>query len=281
MEMPLETLLYITTNRHLHPPPPPHPHFLLSLHFQPPPRLPKKTADSPTPIPIRRRHFQNPPGEDMHFGNGIATRCRDVEEEEARVCTDFNATRFVRRLIEDEKHLIAFTGEGIIFSGRVLQTGLNQCSKHFAPAMGSRLPWAAIFGNHDQESTLTRAELMSLISLMDYSVSQVNPSAEGDSLPAKKIQLSKIDGFGNYNLEVQGGVGSPTKSISVLDLFFLDSGDRVTVEGRQTYDWIRESQLEWMYSFSQERERWHTNRMKSRAAIITAICLYPDGHAQR
>ncbi|KAI8023076.1 putative inactive purple acid phosphatase 28 [Camellia lanceoleosa] len=70
----------------------------------------------------------------------------------------------------------------------------------FGPVMESRLPWAAVLGNHDQESTMTRVELMSFISLMDYSVSQTNPLAEETSDPAKESLVRDIDGFGNYNL---------------------------------------------------------------------------------
>ena len=48
----------------------------------------------------------------MHFGNGAATRCRDVGPDGGgALCSDLNTTRFLRRVIEAEKpDLIAFTG---------------------------------------------------------------------------------------------------------------------------------------------------------------------------
>jgi hypothetical protein len=48
----------------------------------------------------------------MHFGNGAATRCRDVAPEVGGArCSDLNTTRFLRRVIEAERpDLIAFTG---------------------------------------------------------------------------------------------------------------------------------------------------------------------------
>ncbi|KAF8369401.1 hypothetical protein HHK36_013521 [Tetracentron sinense] len=113
----------------------------------------------------------------------------------------------------------------------------------FGPAMESRLPWAAILGNHDQESTMTREELMSFISLMDYSVSQINPSADH---PDDRTAVVDIDGFGNYDLRVNGAFGSSLANTSILNLLFLDSGDRATVEGIRTYGWIKESQLRWL-----------------------------------
>lgn len=121
----------------------------------------------------------------------------------------------------------------------------------FGPAIESGLPWAAVLGNHDQESTMTREELMSFISLMDYSVSQVNPVAEDLSNLAKEGRMQDIDGFGNYNLRVYGAPGSHFANSSILNLFFLDSGDRETVNGVRTYGWIKESQLRWIRDVSQ------------------------------
>lgn len=92
---------------------------------------------------------------------------------------------------------------------------------------------------------------MTLISLMDYSVSQVNPFVQNLSGQRERALLTGIDGFGNYNLSVHGPYGSLFSNFSVLNLFFLDSGDRATVEGRRTYGWIRESQLNWLRGFSQ------------------------------
>lgn len=78
------------------------------------------------------------------------------------------------------------------------------------------------------------------MSLMDYSVSQVNPSGIA------------IDGFGNYNIRVHGPFGSGMANNSVLNLYFLDSGDRAVVSGVRTYGWIKESQLTWLRTTSHE-----------------------------
>lgn len=126
----------------------------------------------------------------------------------------------------------------------------------FGPAMESRLPWAAVLGNHDQESTMTREELMSFISLMDYSVSQTNPLAEDISEPSNQSLVADIDGFGNYNLRIWGAPGSHLANHSVLNLYFLDSGDRAIVNGVQTYGWIKESQLRWLRGISEVLQVW-------------------------
>lgn len=178
----------------------------------------------------------------MHYGNGVMTRCRDVSPFLFPYCSDLNTTRFVQRMIEAEKpDFIAFTGDNIF--GASTADAAESLSEAFAPAIESKLPWAAILGNHDHESTMTREELMSFISLMDYSLSQINPFGKGSN--------AHIDGFGNYNIQIYGASGSALVNTSILNLYFLDSGDRETVEGIRTYGWIKESQLHWLRSISE------------------------------
>ncbi|XP_039130980.1 probable inactive purple acid phosphatase 28 isoform X2 [Dioscorea cayenensis subsp. rotundata] len=199
-------------------------------------------------LPLRFRYdgtFKILQVADMHFGNGKATRCKDVLDSEFEWCSDLNTTRFLRRMIEAERpDLIAFTGDNIF--GPSATDAAESLFRAFAPAMESMIPWAAILGNHDQESSMNREELMSLVSLMDYSVSQVNPPSAGGTM--------RIEGFGNYHIKVHGAPGSGLDNTSILNLYFLDSGDRVVVSGRKTYGWIRESQLNWVHSISQQSQ---------------------------
>lgn len=55
----------------------------------------------------------------MHFGNGVVTRCRDVLPSELDGCSDLNTTRFLRRLIDEERpDFVAFTGTCSVCFGR-------------------------------------------------------------------------------------------------------------------------------------------------------------------
>ncbi|KAK7281182.1 hypothetical protein RIF29_08937 [Crotalaria pallida] len=210
----------------------------------------KKIAD----LPLRFRYdgtFKILQVADMHYGTGTVTRCRDVLASEFEFCSDLNTTRFLKRLILAENpDFIAFTGDNIF--GSSTPDAAESLFKAFGPAMESGLPWAAVLGNHDQESTMNREELMSFISHMDYSVSQINPSSDGHTNPTKGGMMTKIDGFGNYNLRVYGAPGSMLANSSILNLFFLDSGDRAVYQGIRTYDWIKDSQLSWLRHVSQE-----------------------------
>lgn len=104
----------------------------------------------------------------------------------------------------------------------------------FAPAIAARIPWAAVLGNHDQEGTLSREGVMKHIVGLNHTLSQFNPS-----------ELHVIDGFGNYNLEVGGVEGSGFVNKSILNLYFLDSGDYSTVPAIPGYGWIKPSQQLW------------------------------------
>ncbi|KDO61952.1 hypothetical protein CISIN_1g0153621mg [Citrus sinensis] len=204
-------------------------------------------------LPLRFRYdgtFKILQVADMHYGMGKVTRCRDVTATEFKYCSDLNTTRFLKRIIEAEKpDFIAFTGDNIF--GSSTTDVAESMIQAFGPAMELGLPWAAVLGNHDQESTMDREELMYFISLMDYSVAQVNPPAEDPSNLAKGGVMEKIDGFGNYDLRVYGPPGSHLANSSILNLFFLDSGDRETVRGVRTYGYIKESQLRWLHRVSE------------------------------
>lgn len=152
------------------------------------------------------------------------------------------------------KHLVYCCHLGDNIFGPSTSDAAESLIGAFRPAIESRIPWAAILGNHDQESTMTREELMSFISLMDYSVAQINPFVS--YLSKAKEKYEHIDGFGNYDIQVNGALGSELANTSILDLYFLDSGDRETVGGIRTYGWIKESQLHWLRSISEGFQVW-------------------------
>ncbi|KAJ1698236.1 hypothetical protein LUZ63_006748 [Rhynchospora breviuscula] len=191
-------------------------------------------------LPLRFRHdgsFKILQVADMHYGNGAVTRCRDVPPAEAPYCSDLNTTQFFNRLIADENpDLIVFTGDNIF--GASATDAAESLIKAFKPVREHKIPWAAILGNHDQESTMTRLELMDFMSSMDYSLSQVNP------------QGYVINGYGNYHVNINGPFGSSFVNRSVMNLYLMDSGDREVVNGKKTYSWIKESQLYWLRNTS-------------------------------
>lgn len=114
----------------------------------------------------------------------------------------------------------------------------------FAPAIESKIPWAAVLGNHDQEGKLSREAVMSYIVGMDYTVSRVTPSGD-DGCRA-------LDGFGNYILNIFGPAGSPLENKSVMNLYLVDSGDYSNLTQIPGYGWIHETQATWIRKSSKK-----------------------------
>lgn len=136
-----------------------------------------------------------------------------------------------------------FTGDNI-FGSDCKDAAVSQIAA-FAPAVNAKIPWAAVLGNHDQEGNLNREQLMQEIVKMHYSLSQINPNLASDIAQSCNYLRTSIDGFGNYNLEVGGVIGSQLENKSVLNLYFMDSGDYSTVPGINGYGWIKASQQVW------------------------------------
>jgi hypothetical protein len=129
-----------------------------------------------------------------------------------------------RILTEEQPDLIVFTGD-VIESLRC-RDPIRSFRDAVAAAENSRIPWVALFGNHEGESQVTKDELMAVQLEHAGSLAEAGPH--------------EVDGVGNFILEVYG-----TEGDKATVLYFLDSGsysERSSVAG---YDWIRKSQIDW------------------------------------
>ncbi|CAO2816398.1 unnamed protein product [Amaranthus hypochondriacus] len=185
---------------------------------------------------------------DMHYADGKTSPCLNVLPNQVKGCSDLNTSAFIERMIKAENpDLIVFTGDNIF--GLDATDAAKSMDAAFAPAVISNIPWAAVLGNHDQESTLSREGVMKYIVKMNNTLSLLNPP-----------DARKIDGFGNYNLEVSGVDGSPFHNKSVLNLYFLDSGDYSTSRLIPGYGWIKNSQQSWFLRTSRRLKREYMDR---------------------
>ncbi|XP_044950412.1 probable inactive purple acid phosphatase 29 [Hordeum vulgare subsp. vulgare] len=180
---------------------------------------------------------------DMHYADGLSTPCKDVLPAQRPGCSDLNTTAFLYRVIRAENpDLVVFTGDNIFASDST--DAAKSMDAAIAPAIAMKLPWAAVLGNHDQEGTLSREGVMRHLVGMKNTLARFNP------------QGVEIDGYGNYNLEVAGVEGTSLANKSVLNLYFLDSGDYSTVPSIGGFGWIKASQLAW---FKQTSSSLQTN----------------------
>lgn len=199
---------------------------------------------------------------DMHYADGKSTPCQDVSPRQMSTCSDLNTTAFIRRLILAEKpDFIVFSGDNIF--GFDATDAVKSMSAAFAPAISANIPWAAVLGNHDQESTLSRGGVMTHIVGMKNTLSQLNPGPGHD-----------IDGFGNYNLEVHGVEGSRLENKSLLNLYFLDSGDYSTVPSIPGYGWIKPSQQLWFQHTSSRLQKAYTTKPEPQKGAAPGLAYF-------
>ncbi|KAI0451994.1 Metallo-dependent phosphatase-like protein [Xylaria acuta] len=117
--------------------------------------------------------------------------------------------------------------------------------KVVAPLIERSIPFAAVFGNHDDEGTyaLSRAAQMSLLESLPYSLCQSGPE--------------KVDDEGNYYLQVFGEAPS---ELPLSTLFFLDShGQLYRGLPFLGYDWIKQSQISWFIDTSRKLRKQREN----------------------
>lgn len=98
---------------------------------------------------------------------------------------------------------------------------------------------------------------------MQHTLSQLNPSSP-----------NMIDGFGNYNLEVGGVDGSSLQNKSILNLYFLDSGDYSTVPFIHGYGWIKTSQQVWFKQTSHKLQKAYMNKPEAQKAPAPGLAYF-------
>ena len=101
-----------------------------------------------------------------------------------------------------------------------------------SPVVERGIPFALVFGNHDEECGISKEEQMKM-----YQSYPGCLAVHGEDLP----------GCGNYYLVVE----NPVQPESPIVLWFMDSGSYAE-EGKGTYGYVTEEQNEWMLSAYEE-----------------------------
>lgn len=91
--------------------------------------------------------------------------------------------------------------------------------------------WTVVFGNHDDEGTASRHDLMSVMQEGDLSVVEPGPA--------------DVPGVGNFVLTIQHCNDNSPAAL----LYFVDSGSYAMTD-IGGYDWIKREQIEWFLSES-------------------------------
>jgi 3',5'-cyclic AMP phosphodiesterase CpdA len=131
----------------------------------------------------------------------------------------------LQQALDAEKpDLVIFTGD--VVTGKPYRKGLEMVIE---PVVSRRIPWALVFGNHDDEQDLSREELAEMLHGYPF-------------FAGKMKKIKNVTGYGNYTLEVKGYGNNRTKAL----LYCMDSRAYSTlkpvVDG---YAWFAFDQVEW------------------------------------
>ncbi|KAF2709613.1 Metallo-dependent phosphatase [Pleomassaria siparia CBS 279.74] len=167
---------------------------------------------------------------DLHLSTGPGV-CRDPEPQGAnggQCDADPRTLEFVERIITEERpDFVVLSGDQV--NGETAPDVQSAMFKIAGLLAEHKLPYAAIFGNHDDEGALTRQVQMLLYESLPYSLSEAGSNT--------------IAGVGNYYVEV---LAHGANKHSAMTLYFLDthsySPDKKKFDG---YDWIKPNQIAW------------------------------------
>jgi hypothetical protein len=104
-----------------------------------------------------------------------------------------------------------------------------------------KIPYVTIFGNHDDDQSMSRAGQMAIVEALPYSLSRAGPA--------------DLPGVGNYYVEVLARGGSDH---SAMTIYLLDTHG-FSPDGRRYpgYDWVRPAQVEWFRRTAASLKRKH------------------------
>ncbi|KAK4507006.1 hypothetical protein PRZ48_000740 [Zasmidium cellare] len=215
-----------------------------------PPRLsvrhgrPKTDHSPPVPRVTKDGKFKILQVSDAHLSTGLGA-CRDAigpKNEPSTACeADPRTLEFIESVLDDEKpDLVVLSGDQV--EGPTAPDTQSAIFKMVAPLIERSIPYAAIFGNHDDEGpkSLPRTAQMALMQTLPFSLSQPGPD--------------NIEGVGNYYIEVL----APGSQHSAITLYLLDTHSLTPDEKNyKGYDWIKRGQIDWFQNTAQGLKKNH------------------------
>jgi len=170
---------------------------------------------------------------DLHFSVSPG-KCRDTDISPCTGSDNMTSTLLSRALDLEKPDLVVFTGDQLNGQGTSWDP-MSVLAKFAKAVTEHKIPWAAVFGNHDEDDGVRKDAQVLLMKNLPYSLVERGPK--------------DVHGVGNYVLKVKSADPSKTH---LLTLYFLDSGtyskgwfDWFGFFNPTEYDYFRESQIEW------------------------------------
>ena len=139
-----------------------------------------------------------------------------------------NTIKLINKILEDEKpNLVVLTGD-IVDNKCKSAEDVKKAITHIAEPMESRLiPWAVVFGNHDDEhSMMSKKEMMNLYMSFNCNISEVG--------------YKPFNRIGNYNILIS----SSKDDTPLFNIYMIDSGKNAPLF-LPGYNWINCFQIRW------------------------------------
>lgn len=197
---------------------------------------------------------------DLHITGILGTKCSGVPEGmDSNNCNESLTLSFVEDILDEEKpDFVVFTGDNVqIYGPSDRQRAIDSVTQ----AVEQRnIPYAMVFGNHDEEGDFSREEIVEMLSEKDHSYTERGPES--------------VDGVGNYMLNVKAPVDGAwgKQNESVFRMYFLDSGAKALTDKYpyvfSEYDWIKSSQINYYRALSE------SERTKSEGAVLPAVMFF-------
>ncbi|KAJ0392911.1 hypothetical protein P43SY_005482 [Pythium insidiosum] len=177
---------------------------------------------------------------DLHFTGNKLALCKNPPPG-VILCNEMTMSKFVNELLDIEKP------DFVVFTGDNVETFVSFLRK---PAMDAvtegvearKIPYAMVFGNHDDENGFSREEIVQIAVNKPHSYTQRGPR--------------DVPGVGNYELGVQAPVDGPwgPRGTDVFRMYFLDSHgypDKSRFPHVSTkYDWVKPRQIQFYRQLS-------------------------------
>ncbi|KAH6975454.1 Metallo-dependent phosphatase-like protein [Ilyonectria sp. MPI-CAGE-AT-0026] len=201
---------------------------------------------------------------DLHLSTGLG-KCREPVPDSyngGHCEADPRTLDFVTRILDDEKpDFVVLSGDQV--NGDTAPDAPTAIYKWAALLVQRKIPYAAIFGNHDDEKTMSREGQMALMESLPYSLSAAGPA--------------DIDGVGNYYVEI---LARGKTDHSALTIYFFDTHAYSPNERKYPgYDWVKPNQIEWFEktatSLKSNHQRY-THRHMDIAFIHIPMTEYAD-----
>jgi len=152
--------------------------------------------------------------------------CRDILPKQNLTCPsgDDATVSFIERLLDIEKpDIVIHTGDVVDYATYPSSDGMDVI---YGLSQKAGVPWAATLGNHEDDSDLSRPDVMDYIVNMEGTLSQVNALGEGET-----------EAYGNFYLEIFKSSSSEKPSFRT---YHLDANTNKASINSDQVNWFNE-----------------------------------------